>query len=88
VLVFDLPIKGEKTEHVVLGTPLGLSIRRLRCSNLILCIYADPRRECYFCAVAVVPILFLVDYLLCSCPKLYLFVNDTQQDAKIDFHVT
>jgi hypothetical protein len=26
-------------------------------------------------------ILFLFDYLLCDCPKLYLFVNDTQQAA-------
>jgi hypothetical protein len=29
----------------------------------------------------VVFILFLFYYLLCYCPKLYLFVNDTQQDA-------
>jgi hypothetical protein len=35
-------------------------------------------------------ILFLFDYLLCHCPKIYLFVNDTQQyiikAAYIIFH--
>jgi hypothetical protein len=29
----------------------------------------------------VVSLLFLFDYLLCNCPKLYLFVTNIQQDA-------
>jgi uncharacterized membrane protein YesL len=29
----------------------------------------------------VVSILFIFYCLLCDCPKLYLFVNNTQQDA-------
>jgi hypothetical protein len=29
----------------------------------------------------IVSILFLFDYLLCDCPKFYLFINDTQQDV-------
>jgi hypothetical protein len=33
---FDLPIKYVKAEHVVRGIPLGLFIRGLGCSNLIL----------------------------------------------------
>jgi hypothetical protein len=51
--VSDLPIKRVKAEHVVMGIPLGLFIRGLGCSNLMLCIYADPSAECYCCAVAV-----------------------------------
>jgi hypothetical protein len=50
---FDLPIKREKAEQVVRGIPLGLFIHGLGCSNLMLCIYADHRGECYFCAIAV-----------------------------------
>jgi hypothetical protein len=42
VLVFDLPIKRVKVEHVVLGIPLGLFLRGLGRLNLILCIYAEP----------------------------------------------
>jgi hypothetical protein len=48
----DLPIKRLKAEHVR-GIPLGLFIRGLGCSNLILCIYADPRGECYCYAIAI-----------------------------------
>jgi hypothetical protein len=28
-----------------------------------------------------VSVLFISDYFLCDCPELYLFVNNTQQDA-------
>jgi hypothetical protein len=45
---FDLHIKPVKVDHVVRCLPLGLFIRGLGCSNLILCIYADPRGE-YYC---------------------------------------
>jgi hypothetical protein len=49
---FGLPMKSLKAEHVW-GIPLGLYICGLGCSSLILCIYADPRGECYCFAVAV-----------------------------------
>jgi hypothetical protein len=40
--------------------------------------------------VSAVSVLFLFDYLLYDCPKLYIFVNDTQQDSfyKIQVHVS
>jgi hypothetical protein len=50
---FDLPIKRVKAEHIVRDIPLGLFVRGLGCSNLILCIYADLCDECCCCVVAV-----------------------------------
>jgi hypothetical protein len=61
---FDLPIKYMKAEHVVRGVPLGLFIRGLGCSNLILCIYAYPYGECYWCAEAVLEIYQATCYTL------------------------
>jgi hypothetical protein len=58
VFLFALPINRVKAEHVVQGIPLWLFIRGLGCSNWILCIYADPRGECYCCPVAVLSVLW------------------------------
>jgi hypothetical protein len=50
--IFGL-FKLVKVENLVRGIPLGLFVLGLGCSNLILCIYADPCGECYRCAVNV-----------------------------------
>jgi hypothetical protein len=44
---------------------------------------ADDRREERMKSHVdtVVSILFIFDYLLCECPKLCIFVNNTQHDA-------
>jgi hypothetical protein len=62
-VVFDLPIKCVKAEHVVRCIPLGLLMRGLGCSNFMLCIYAISHGECYYCALGVVSALFVKRYL-------------------------